>query len=430
MTNRADLLSKIPPMALSMLNDIRVHSLAQEKPRRASTRITFLGGARYSRPLDATTDKKFKALKSLGELFVIGYSQSLRPRRFTEHARFYLLPKLPLAALRYLEMFAITPFLVCWLIFRHGVQILVAQSPYEGFAAAAAKKFARCFGYRLALVVESHGNFEESLLLQRRVACAGIYRFLMRHAARFSLKHADLLRAVSTATKQQLEAWSPGKSIIRFPAWTDMDVFLQAGNHEQKNFSQSILYAGVLTPLKGVHHLLNAFANIVGDFPQARLILVGRAQNKSYAADLKQQVERAGLNAQVQFIDALPQVELALWMQKACVLALPSASEGLGRVVIEAMATGTPVIGSDVGGIPEIVNDGATGFLVPPGDEQRLTEKLRWILENPDQARQMGRRARAFAERFFSTEAYIDGYRRVFIGAQSLVEPAHAHSSL
>lgn len=417
-------------MALSLLHDSSLGCLAREADRCGGARVAFIGGARYSRPLDSTNRKKFRALESLGELFVIGYSQNLRPRRFTEHARFYLLPKLPLAILRYLEMLALAPLLVCWLIVRHRVQILVAQSPYEGFAAAAAKSIAKWLGYRIALVVESHGNFEESLLLQRRVAVPGIYRWLMRRAARFSLQQADLLRAVSAATQRQLQKWSPGKSIVRFPAWTDMEVFLSAGAQEDERPSREILYAGVLTPLKGVHHLIAAFGEVAGEFPGAELILIGRAQNESYAADLKRQAERAGLNERVRFLDPLPQAVLALSMKRAVVLVLPSFSEGLGRVVIEAMAAAKPVIGSDVGGIPELVEDGVTGFLVPAGDERLLAEKLRWILKNPDEAQRMGRRAREFAQQFFSTDAYIDGYRRVFIGAQGFIHGGHAPSSV
>ena len=396
-------------------------------------KVCFLGGARYEQPLDDTSEKKFRALKSLGKLFVIGFSRDLCTRTFTEHAHFYLLPQCPLSVIRYAEMFLLGPLLACWLIFRHGVQVLVAQSPYEGFAAALAKKIAGWLGRRVVLVVESHGDFEESLFLQRRVAFERLYRLVMHHAARFSLMHADLLRAVSNSTKEQLEQQSPGKPIVRFPAWTDIEVFLQAGGSREQNFPQSILYAGVLTPLKGVHHLINAFVGLAQEFPPARLVLVGHEENKSYAAQLKEQVKRFGLDERVQFIGVMPQVELALWMRKACVFVLPSVSEGLGRVVVEAMATGTPVIGSHVGGIPEIVEDGSTGFLVPPGDQKALAEKIRWILNNPEEAREMGSRARLFAAHLFSTETYVKGYGQIFEAAQPSIEQEeqkHAASSL
>lgn len=319
--------------------------------------------------------------------------------------------------------------MACWLIFGRGVQVLVAQSPYEGVAAAVAKRVAGWLGHRVTLVVESHGDFEESMLLQRRVAFAELYRFLMRHAARFSLRHADLLRAVSNSTKEQLERQSPGKPIVQFPAWTDIEVFLQAGGSREQNLPQSILYAGVLTPLKGVHHLINAFVCIAKEFPQARLVLAGHEENKGYTAVLKEQVKRFVLDDRVQFVGAMPQPELAAWMRRACVCVLPSVSEGLGRVIVEAMATGTPVIGSNVGGIPEIVKDGATGFLVPPGDEKVLTEKIRWVLVYPDKTREMGYHARVFAERFFSTQVYVDGYRRIFDVAQALLTEDREHAS-
>jgi glycosyltransferase involved in cell wall biosynthesis len=90
------------------------------------------------------------------------------------------------------------------------------------------------------------------------------------------------------------------------------------------------------------------------------------------------------------------------------------------------------VVSSSVSGIPEVVENGVTGFLVPPGDETALAVRLRWILEHPDEAQEMGRRARAFAESFFSTAAYTAGYQRIFKLAQALLSPKrkHAHSSL
>src|SRR5438093_13444196 len=88
------------------------------------TRVMFMAGARHTQPLDTTSAKKFRALQALIEPFVIGFSRDLHPRRFMEHAHFYLLPQLPFAVLRYAEMFAAGFCLACWLIFRHGVQIL------------------------------------------------------------------------------------------------------------------------------------------------------------------------------------------------------------------------------------------------------------------------------------------------------------------
>jgi len=385
------------------------------------TKVAFIGGARYSQPLDATSEKKWRLLSELGEMFVIGFSQDLRPRRFTQHAHFYLLPKFPMPVLRYLAMFTVGPALTLWLILRQGVRILVAQSPYEGFAAAVAKVLARLVGFQVVLIVENHGDFEVSLFLQRRVRCQSLYRWLMRRTARFALQHADLLRAVSNSTRKQLEIWSSGKPIVQFPAWTDIEVFLKTGEDDGTR-EPVILFAGVLTPLKGIHHLLHAFAKVAQEFPEVRLEIVGRDENSEYAEELRQKVLRLGLNGRVSFVGEVSQAELADRMRRACVFVLPSLSEGLGRVVVEAMATGTPVIGSHVDGIPEIVQEGLTGFLVPPGDEEALAERLRWVLKHPQEAKAMGHRAREFARSFFSPEAYLAGYRRLFEMAKEVLK--------
>jgi glycosyltransferase involved in cell wall biosynthesis len=396
-------------------------------------KVCFLSGTRYNRPLQATGAKKFQMLKALGELFVIGFSQDLWARRFTASAHFYLLPKLPLPILRYAEIFTLGPCFALWLIIRHGVHVLVAQSPYEGFAAALAKSIAGWLGYNVALVVESHGDFEESVFLQRRVMFPELYRFIMRRAGQFALKKADCLRSISDFTRQQLERWVTGKPIVQFPTWTDIDVFLQAGSQEREGTEQIILYTGVLIPLKGVHHLINAFACVAKDFMQAQLIIVGSTPNTAYATTLREKISHLGVDGRVQFIGELPQAELAVWMRRAWTFVLPSLSEGLGRVVVEAMAAGTPVIGSRVGGIAEMVEDGCTGFLIPAGDEVGLADRLRWLLDRPEEARSMGRRARAFAERFYSVETYVDGYRQLVHIAQCSLNPGaddHAPSPL
>jgi len=392
-------------------------------------KVCFLGGARYSQPLDPTSAKKFRALAGLGEIFVIGFAQDMRPRRFCDHARFYLLPKWPWPVLRYLTMLAIGPWLALWVILRYDVTILVAQSPYEGLAAAWAKALARWLGRHVALVVESHGDFEESLFLQRRVGFPGLYRALMSWAARFALDRADVLRAVSNATRAQLERWAPGKPVVQFPTWTDMEVFWKRGE-EPGDRQPEIVYAGVLTPLKGVHHLISAFARIAAEILEVRLVIIGRPENPEYAEALKAQVHREGLHGRVAFLGELPQGQLAERMRKGCVFVLPTLSEGLPRVVFEAMATGTPVIASRVGGIPEMVQDGINGFLVPPGDEEALAERLRWVLTHPEEVRAMGERARAFARSFFSTEAYVEGYRRLLAMAEAARQGKGPHHEI
>jgi glycosyltransferase involved in cell wall biosynthesis len=170
--------------------------------------------------------------------------------------------------------------------------------------------------------------------------------------------------------------------------------------------------------LKGVHHAVNAFGALLTSIPDAEFVVIGRVQQADYVAQLKGRIRELGIEDRVRFVGEIPQVQLAERMAQATVLMLPSLSEGLGRVVIEAMATGIPVIGSSVGGIPEIIQDGRTGFLVPPGDEGALEEKMRWVVEHPADIHRMGAEARKFAKQFFSQNGYVMGYHRLIAEAQ------------
>jgi glycosyltransferase involved in cell wall biosynthesis len=375
--------------------------------------VCWIGNPRYSKPLNPTDEKKWRLLSGLGiRMYAIAFAEDRRPRRFTQYADFYLLPAMPFSILRYSEIFLFSPFLILWLIIRHRVRVIVAQSPYEGAIGAFAKKAARLWGKKVALVVENHGDFEESVFIQRRIKLAGLYRRLMTASARFALRNADALRAISSMTERQLQTHAPGKPVHRFMTWTDSTLFRETPREKALSQTQEILYTGALIPRKGVHLLINAFTRIASAFPDACLWLVGKAENQEYAAQLENQAVRLGLKDRIHFVGAVSQSELARHMGRARVLVLPSVSEGLGRVVFEAMLCGTPVIGSRVGGIPDMIQDGVNGYLVTPGDVDALAESLRTILSDPD-IEAMGQRARAFAESFFSEEAYLEGYRRL-----------------
>jgi glycosyltransferase involved in cell wall biosynthesis len=290
--------------------------------------------------------------------------------------------------------------------------------------AAVAKIGARMLGKRVALILESHGDFEESLFMHRPMHFQWAYRFLMRRATRFSTKQADLLRAVSNSTRQQLERWVSEKPLVQFPTWTDMEVFVEAGETKKLAFPQEIVCACALIPRKGVHHLINAFAAIARDFPGITLAIIGHEENKAYSDMLREQARTYDIVTQVRFIAGVSQLELASWMKRAYVFVLPTYSEGLPRVIFEAMATGTPVIATAVSGIPEIVQDEWNGCLVPVGDEEALAGRLRWVLTNPVKVQEMGCRAHNFARSFFSTESYLSGYKQLFDKARAWCDDA------
>jgi glycosyltransferase involved in cell wall biosynthesis len=389
----------------------------------------WIGTGRYSRPLDDTTSAKWRALAAVCPLpHVIGFSNGWRPRRFTQIATFHLLPDLPWAPARRAMMAAAGPVLLAWLAVGRGVRVVVAQSPLEGAVAAGVKLVLRRLGVPIVLVIESHGDFEASVVLYRRVRARRLTRAIERRLAAFALRHADAGRAVSAATRRQLQHWAPDLPIETFPAWIDVETFSAIERSAPPSASPLVLFAGVLAPIKGVDVLVEAFATVAPRIPEARLVIVGAASNRRYAAALGKRIAALGLGPRVEIAGPLDTRALAALMARARVLAAPSRSEGLSRVALEAMLVGTPVVASAVGGLPEIVRDGETGWLVPPGDAARLAAALvRAFEDGTVDAR--GDRARRTAAAILAPDVFTAGHGRLLMATGGRREAKPSASS-
>ena len=374
--------------------------------------VCWISSARYPDPLDITTAKKWRMIAELSdyEIRITGFSSSVRPRRFTEHVHFYLIPQPPTSILRYLTIFALSPLLLFYLVWRYDGKILVAQSPFEGAIGAFVKGVSRLFGKKLWLIVENHNNFEEDVFLQRDIPLIGVYRQIMLALARLAFRHGDAVRVISSSTVERAKHYAPDLPQVRFMTWSDTDIFQNTERTIPIEVAQDIVYAGVLIPRKGVHHLLKAFSRI--EQSTAQLYLVGHPENEAYTTQLQQQAKALGIADRVKFVGNVSQQELADYFAKSRAMVLPSLSEGLGRVVVEAMLLGLPVIGSRVGGIPDMITDGENGFLVEPDNVNSLADALQkiYIVD----VKRMGSNAQNFAQNFFSPQQYVTGYRQLF----------------
>jgi glycosyltransferase involved in cell wall biosynthesis len=166
-----------------------------------------------------------------------------------------------------------------------------------------------------------------------------------------------------------------------------------------------------LSPEKGLPHLLEALPEVVGQFPDAEFLLVGGG---ALAGDLKDRAARLGVGDHVTFAGARPNPEALAMVSSAEVFVLPSLGEGLGIVLIEAQALGVPVVGTRVGGIPDVIEDGVTGLLVPPADPQALAGAVNCLFSDPALARRLAAVATSRLARFDwdrIAEAYAELYR-------------------
>jgi glycosyltransferase involved in cell wall biosynthesis len=183
---------------------------------------------------------------------------------------------------------------------------------------------------------------------------------------------------------------------------------------------QRVLFAGRLMPHKGINDLINALP------PGLELEVIGQPYDQRFVEDLKKMADgksvlfRHGLGD-----DALVQA----YRSSLCVV-LPSVyrtmygaetkvPELLGQTLLEGMACGTPAICTNVASMPEVVEDGVTGFVVPPNDPGSLREKLIWLAEHPEQARAMGEAARARVLQLFTWPAVVRRCLQIYQSAGS-----------
>ncbi|MCK4788976.1 MAG: glycosyltransferase family 4 protein [Desulfobacteraceae bacterium] len=168
-----------------------------------------------------------------------------------------------------------------------------------------------------------------------------------------------------------------------------------------------IFYCGSLIPRKNTLGLLKSFILIVKDFPDAQLRLAGPAYH-DYLTKCRDFVDKCRLDGKVHFLGNLSIKGVQEELVKANCLVIPSFQETAPLTIEEAMAVGVPVVGARVGGIPEMVEDGKTGFLVDPYDTNSIYLAVSKILSDETLARSMGHCAREVARKRFMASVVCD----------------------
>ena len=167
--------------------------------------------------------------------------------------------------------------------------------------------------------------------------------------------------------------------------------------------------AGRLVRLKGHVDLLRAAAMLERTQPAVRVEIAGDGPERLALEDAARQL---GLEQRVTFLGWTR--DLRPVMARWHVLAQPSLEEGFGMAVLEGMAEGLPVVATQVGGLPELVDDGTTGLLVPPGDPPALAKALQWLMEYPDRRSAMGAAGRERARAHFSAARMVGNVAEIY----------------
>jgi glycosyltransferase involved in cell wall biosynthesis len=229
------------------------------------------------------------------------------------------------------------------------------------------------------------------------------------------LQKADVVFALSTYTAGQLtELMGVDPKRIRRTYWGVPPAFLEIHRPKRSNISR-LVYFGALTESKGVGDLLGALARVREQGETAwELRIAGWGDENG----LRQAASELGIIGQVKILGRLSHEELLPVLEWADLAILPSRAESFGLAIAEAQAAGLPVIACKTGAVPEIVEDGLTGWLVEPGDSQAIASALLAAMHRPEQAFDMGMAGRKRVANRFTWRATAEAM------AQGLFEPA------
>lgn len=350
-------------------------------PRR---RVLLVGRNRYRLPLDPSLRRKFDALERLAETQVLGSAPS---GAATGDGMFTLVPPLPIGPLDGVAFYLALPFRVARALRRFPADAVIAQSAYEAVAVLAGRAIARSSA---AVVVDVHGDWRTST----RLYGAGPRKLLAPLGdalASAAIRRADAVRTITAWTTRLVRDLGV-EPAAEFPAYMDLAPFTERPLVPLPD-QPAAIFIGVLEPYKNIDGLADAWRLAAPRLPGVELHLVGQGTRTDVVERLL-----VDIPAQTRWTPQLTTPEVAEALDRATVLVLPSRSEGMGRVVVEALCRARPVIGSKVGGIRDLVEDGRNGILIDPADVAALAEALVAILADPERARRLSVAARESAE--------------------------------
>jgi glycosyltransferase involved in cell wall biosynthesis len=349
-------------------------------------RALIVGRTRYRLPLSPGLARKFDALA--GELDVRVLA-SAAPGSASGDGTFTLVPELPLRALDGPTYWLALPLRVARLLREFRPDVVVCQTAYDAAAALLARRIARV---EARVVVEVHGDWRTSTRLYGSPSRRVLAR-LGDAVAAAALRRADAVRTVSPFTRGLVRELGI-EPAADFPAYMDLDEFLREPVPLPPE--PVALFVGVLEAYKNVDGLARAWATVAERLPGASLRVVGNGTRTDVA-------ERLVREHDVRWDRELSSADVARAMDDAWVLVLPSRSEGMGRVLVEAFCRERGVVGTRAGSIPDLVADGVSGLLVAPDDPAALADALARVLSDRALAERLSTGARDAAAPWLQT---------------------------
>jgi len=272
----------------------------------------------------------------------------------------------------------------------------------------------RAGAFRAPIITTFHG-FDANVL--PRSFGPGYYRYLFRHGDLFTVGSEFMRRRI-------LGCGAPADRIVHLPMGVDTERFAFSNRSIPPDGRIAVLTVARLAEVKGIEYVLHAIALIKSQYPKLQYVVAGDGPLRDSLSAL---TVKLGITDQVRFLGAVSRDRIPGLHRAAHIFVLASVVTASGEEenqpvsVAEAQASGLPVIATSIGGIPESLRDGASGFLVPPRDPHAIAAALTWLIENQDAWSRMGRAGRRHVEQHFDGEKLndrlIDIYRTALAGS-------------
>jgi glycosyltransferase involved in cell wall biosynthesis len=354
-------------------------------------RVLFVSRERFRLPLDGAQKRKWDAVSEVVEPLVLAAAADGAPTRggpFRLAAR--ARPRRLDGALYYARL----PFRIARALRAFHPEAALVQGVHETVAFLVARRLA---GVETKAILDVQGDWHEAT----RLYGSPLRRLLnpVNDAlAPIAVRHADAVRTVSRQTTDLVTELGV-RPAATFPSYVDADAFLARPPAPLPERPRAV-FVGVLERYKAFDTLLDAWRRAAPQVPRATLHVVGdgtmRAAAEQLAAELPEQVE---------WTPRLAAEEVAEAMDAAWLVCLPSRSEGLPRVALEAAARGRAIVGGNRAGIPDVVHPEENGLLVDPDDAAELARALVRILSDRAYAERLGAGARSTGEEWGVTPA-------------------------
>jgi glycosyltransferase involved in cell wall biosynthesis len=263
-------------------------------------------------------------------------------------------------------------------------------------------------GFRIPHVFTVHG-FDHANLLADSARLATIRSWLWKRVERWGLSTQRHIISITPYVRGMIEPQTQA-NIYDIDNPVDERYFNSARRPEPRR----VLCVGWINERKNTLGSVEAFGRIAGHFAGAKLVIAGQARESEYFRRVQHSIEKHGIADQVEMPGHVNHVQLEQELAKASVFLLPSRQENAPMAIAEAMAAGIPVIASNRCGMPYMVKEGQTGFLINPESTEQIADRLARLMISQELCQQMGQAGQRVAMERFHPRAVAERTRAVY----------------